>query len=1058
MESGARVATMKRGWWRMLVTLTVIGLMGAFGAGTALADAPNPINGTTHGEIVTNPNGTVTVFVRGEWNWLSHNNDCNEDRAGAGLGLVWNDPTEPGYLISKNGISAAVGVASLRPGDTANMVDGMVHPSDRGNVPQGFIEPVLPPYTSPGFPSGQQFNDPAPQAQEQPHPYTEWKGGCGREPLKGVASGQFEGHPWGSWGYEKSVVASDGKVHTGYAHTYAKRSDVTKVCVNFYDVHGGDKPGNQHFQLPNGTNEIDVIKNNDNSIETNKFEVNGGSCVFFGGITTKAVANAHTTESVFDTASITGAQPTAVGTVTFNAYRNDQTCKTPPAFTSTKTGVTIGESGTAQVSSDPIPTPVPAGTYFWVASFHATSGNVADMSTSCGDENETSDVKPPEEPNFQIKKEQRLAGEANYTTAELLAEPGQTVEYLITVENTGNTSLKFGPLNDPKCTNIVPAGETELASGAKETFTCDHHLVAADKPQYTNVAIITGGGKEKPSEKVVVNVEEPEFTIIKEQRLRGEAAYTKALLKAEVGQVVEYLITVQNTSLMKIKFGPLKDPKCENIKPAGATELAGGAKETFTCEHTLKAADKPQYTNVATIEGNEKEKPSEKVVVEVEEPEFTIEKLQSLGGPFTKEKLIGKIGETVHYEIIVHNTGNVALEIEGFSDVNCTNLSGGTKKLAAGATTTWTCEHVLTTTGEYTNVGTVEANEEERESNKVVVEVPAAPNFTIEKLQEIRGSGGGFTKNELTGKVGQIVDYRLIVTNTGNTKLNLSNFTDANCSNVSGGAAELAIGGSTIFTCEHALATTGTWTNEGTITGTPPGGPPIIHTSNKVVVKVPVEAFTVEKLQKTTGEFTKNKLTAKVGEVVHYEIVVVNTGEATIKVEAAVDVNCTNLQGPTKAVIAPGEAAMYTCERTLTESGTFTNVAIVTGNEKPKESNPVVVEAAKQIPGAQCTINEEAIVIHGGTGSKRSPFTIHVPSLGIKEITFRLDGKKIKTLTSAQATNGQFTIHIDPRKLHYGAHTVSITTVMTDAACPKIARAAVFVRPRPQRVPPKFTG
>ena len=195
---------------------------------------------------------------------------------------------------------------------------------------------------------------------------------------------------------------------------------------------------------------------------------------------------------------------------------------------------------------------------------------------------------------------------------------------------------------------------------------------------------------------------------------------------------------------------------------------------------------------------------------------------------------------------------------------------------------------------------------------------------------------------------------------------------------MSGGASELAVGGSTIFTCEHPLATTGTWTNEATVTGTPPGGPPIIHTSNKVVVKVPVEAFTVEKLQKIAGEFTKDKLKAKVGETVHYEIVVTNTGEATIKVESAVDVNCTNLQGPSKAVIAPGEASTYTCERTLTESGTFTNVAIVTGNEKPKESNPVVVEAAKAAPLAECTINEEAIVIHGGAGSKRSPFTIHV--------------------------------------------------------------------------------
>ena len=37
-------------------------------------------------------NGTVTIYVRGQWWWDSHNADCNTDRAGAGVGIIWNDP------------------------------------------------------------------------------------------------------------------------------------------------------------------------------------------------------------------------------------------------------------------------------------------------------------------------------------------------------------------------------------------------------------------------------------------------------------------------------------------------------------------------------------------------------------------------------------------------------------------------------------------------------------------------------------------------------------------------------------------------------------------------------------------------------------------------------------------------------------------------------------------------------------------------------------------------------------------------------------------------------
>ena len=62
----------------------------------AFADAGNPIAGTIKATAVDNGNGTLTISVKGEWNWLSHNADCNDDRAGTGVGIVWNDSTEPG--------------------------------------------------------------------------------------------------------------------------------------------------------------------------------------------------------------------------------------------------------------------------------------------------------------------------------------------------------------------------------------------------------------------------------------------------------------------------------------------------------------------------------------------------------------------------------------------------------------------------------------------------------------------------------------------------------------------------------------------------------------------------------------------------------------------------------------------------------------------------------------------------------------------------------------------------------------------------------------------------
>jgi uncharacterized repeat protein (TIGR01451 family) len=78
-------------WRRRLAAaaLTSVVLVLALAAG-AFADAGNPITGTIKYTAVDN-GSTVTVYVRGQWNWLSHGSDCNVDRAATGVGIIWND-------------------------------------------------------------------------------------------------------------------------------------------------------------------------------------------------------------------------------------------------------------------------------------------------------------------------------------------------------------------------------------------------------------------------------------------------------------------------------------------------------------------------------------------------------------------------------------------------------------------------------------------------------------------------------------------------------------------------------------------------------------------------------------------------------------------------------------------------------------------------------------------------------------------------------------------------------------------------------------------------------
>src|SRR5437763_103364 len=98
---------------------------------------------------------------------------------------------------------------------------------------------------------------------------------------------------------------------------------------------------------------------------------------------------------------------------------------------------------------------------------------------------------------------------------------------------------------------------------------CSHTLAAGDENPYVNVVTAkTTTGKEKPSEQALHDAL-PIFTIEKEQRVKGEAAFTKAKLTAKVGEVVEYKITVKNTGGTTLEFEPLSDPKCSGAEPRG---------------------------------------------------------------------------------------------------------------------------------------------------------------------------------------------------------------------------------------------------------------------------------------------------------------------------------------------------------------------------------------------------------------------------------------------------------------------------------------------------------
>src|SRR6185436_9785218 len=79
-------------WRRRCATTALVMIAGSlvFAAG-ALADAGNPIRNTIQATVLENTATTLTIGVKGQWNWMSHGSDCNFDRAATGAAIAWAD-------------------------------------------------------------------------------------------------------------------------------------------------------------------------------------------------------------------------------------------------------------------------------------------------------------------------------------------------------------------------------------------------------------------------------------------------------------------------------------------------------------------------------------------------------------------------------------------------------------------------------------------------------------------------------------------------------------------------------------------------------------------------------------------------------------------------------------------------------------------------------------------------------------------------------------------------------------------------------------------------------
>lgn len=96
-------------------------------------------------------------------------------------------------------------------------------------------------------------------------------------------------------------------------------------------------------------------------------------------------------------------------------------------------------------------------------------------------------------------------------------------------------------------------------------------------------------------------------------------------------------------------------------------------------------------------------------------PSFSVEDLQAVagGGGYSSSAISAQVGQTVDSQIVVHNTGNVALTLSGLSNARCDagTITVPANPLPAGASTAYLCSHLVTAAdgaaGSYSSAATV---------------------------------------------------------------------------------------------------------------------------------------------------------------------------------------------------------------------------------------------------------------------------------------------------------------------------------------------------------------
>jgi uncharacterized repeat protein (TIGR01451 family) len=546
------------------------------------------------------------------------------------------------------------------------------------------------------------------------------------------------------------------------------------------------------------------------------------------------------------------------------------------------------------------------------------------------------------------------AGDPAATTA------GQVIDYNVVVSNTGNETL----------TNVVVADTTlgttlgtlaSLAPGASVTYTAAQTVTQAEinsGAAVTNTATVGDSQNVTGSSTASTGVtQHPSVSIVKSVTSVGGVAGDPTATTA--GEVIDYSVVVSNTGNETLTNVVVADTTLGTTLGTLAS-LAPGASITYTAAQTVTQAELNAgnpVTNTATVADTQNVTGSSTASTAVKQVGSVsiVKSVTSVGG-VAGDPSATTAGEVINYNIVVTNTGTETLTNVVVTDTTLGKTLCTLASLAAGATVTYTASQTVTQAeinsgAAVTNTATVADTQNVTGTSTASTNVKQTPAVSIVKSVT---SVNGVCGDPAATAAGQVIDYNVVVTNTGNETLTSVVVADTTLGTTLGTIASLAPGATVTYTAAQtvtqaeinsgsAVTNTATVNDAQAVTGT--------STASTNVTQTP--AVSIVKSVTSVGGVCGDPTATTAGEVIDYNVVVTNTGNETLTNVVVADTTLGTTLG-TLASLAPGATVTYIAAQTVTQAelnsgNAVTNTATVTDTQTPTESSTASTAVLKPV-------------------------------------------------------------------------------------------------------------